>query len=352
MRPFAGGLGREEGGSGRWRGRSAVGDGFDLGRGVPGRGGALVRPFAGGLGRGKGDAAGGAGARPWVAGSTWAGAVLAVVGHSCGRSPEGSAVGRGTRPVARALGRGWRVRPGPGRSWPWWGTGRPPLQVTGDRAMFGGGSGRIVGDHAGGAPVSGQHHVCGGCASPGEFGGQADAAGMGGDAAVDTCGGGGGDKAAGDRAGGERHHGIARLGLRLGPERAEGRCYTVLHVPEIGRLTGRVRFRGSDADKDAGGRGVGVGDVGPAEGGDFGAAQPGHEKQPGDHGVQSAASGGDGLGLDATPGFSRPVARGKDGRKVVGGKGVGPASAAIGGGAAETCEDAAGRFSGRVRVVG
>ena len=81
MRPFAGGLGREEGGSGRWRGRSAVGDGFDLGRGVPGRGGALVRPFAGGLGRGKGDAAGGAGARPWVAGSTWAGAVLAVVGH-------------------------------------------------------------------------------------------------------------------------------------------------------------------------------------------------------------------------------------------------------------------------------
>ena len=54
MRPFAGGLGREEGGSGRWRGRSAVGDGFDLGRGGPGRGGALVRPFAGGLGREEG----------------------------------------------------------------------------------------------------------------------------------------------------------------------------------------------------------------------------------------------------------------------------------------------------------
>ena len=141
-------------------------------------------------------------------------------------------------------------------------------------------------------------------------------------------------------------------GLRLGPERAEGRCYTVLHVPEIGRLTGRVRFRGSDADQDAGGRGVGVGDVGPAKGGDFGSAQPGHEKQPGDHGVQSAAPGGGGLGLDATPGCSRPVARGKDGRKVVGGKGVGPASAAIGGGAPETCEDAAGRVSGRVRVVG
>ena len=218
--------------------------------------------------------------------------------------------------------------------------------------MFGGGSGRIVGDHAGGAPVSGEHHICGGCASAGEFGGQADAAGVGGDAAVDTCGLGGGGKAPGDSAGGERHHAIARLGLRLGPERAEGRCYTVLDVPEVGRLTGRVRFRGSDADKDAGGRGVGVGDVGPAKGGDFGSAQPGHEKQPGDHGVQSAAPDGGGLGLNATPGFSRPVARGKDGRKVVGGKGVGPASAAIGGGAPETCEDAAGRFSGRVRVVG
>ena len=56
--------------------------------------------------------------------------------------------------------------------------------------------------------------------------------------------------------------------------------------------------------------------------------------------------------LDATPGCSRPVARGKDGRQVVGGKGVGAASAAIGGGAPETCEDAAGRVSGRVRVVG
>ena len=75
--------------------------------------------------------------------------------------------------------------------------------------------------------------------------------GVGRDAAVDACGLGGGGKAPGDDAGGERHHAIARLGLRLGPERAEGRCHTVLDVPEIGRLTGRVRFRGSDADKDA-----------------------------------------------------------------------------------------------------
>ena len=37
---------------------------------------------------------------------------------------------------------------------------------------------------------------------------------------------------------------------------------------------------------------------------------------------------------------------------MVGGKGVGAASAAIGGGAPEACEDAAGRFPGRVRVVG
>ena len=218
--------------------------------------------------------------------------------------------------------------------------------------MFGGGSGRIVGDHAGGAPVSGKHHICGGCAAPGEFGSQADAAGVGGDAAVDTCGLGGGDKASGDSAGGERHHAIARLGLRLGPERAEGRCYTVLDVPEVGRLTGLVRFRGSDADKDAGGRGGGVGHIGPAKGRDFGSAQPSHKKQPRDHGVQTAAPGGGGRSLDAAPGFSWTVARGKDGRKVVSGKGVGAASAAIGGGASEACEDAAGRFPGRVRVVG
>ena len=152
--------------------------------------------------------------------------------------------------------------------------------------------------------------------------------------------------------GGERHHAIARLGLRRGPERADGGCHTVLDVPEIGRLTGRVRFRGSDADKDAWGRGVGVGHVGPAQGRYFRSAQPGHKKQPRDHGVQAAAPGGGGRSLDAAPGFSRTVARGKDGRKVVGGKGVGAASAAIGGGAPEACEDAAGRFPGRVRVVG
>ena len=70
--------------------------------------------------------------------------------------------------------------------------------------MFGGGSGRIVGDHAGGAPVSGEHHICGGCASAGEFGGQTDAAGVGRDAAVDACGLGGGGKAPCDDAGGER----------------------------------------------------------------------------------------------------------------------------------------------------
>ena len=37
---------------------------------------------------------------------------------------------------------------------------------------------------------------------------------------------------------------------------------------------------------------------------------------------------------------------------MVGGKGVGAASAAIGGGAPEACEDAVGRFPGRVLVVG
>ena len=45
-----------------------------------------------------------------------------------------------------------------------------------------------------------------------------------------------------DDAGGERDDAIARLGLCLGSERAEGSRYTVLHVPEVGRLTGRVRL--------------------------------------------------------------------------------------------------------------
>ena len=80
--------------------------------------------------------------------------------------------------------------------------------------------------------------------------------------------------------------------------------------------------------------------------------EEGHKEQTRDHGVQSAAPGGGGLSLDAAPGFSWTVARGKDGQKVVSGKGVGAASAAIGGGAPEACEDAAGRFPGRVRVVG
>ena len=126
---------------------------------------------------------------------------------------------------------------------------------------------------------------------------------------------------------------------------------TVLDVPEVGRLTGRVRFRGADVNEDAGGRGVGVGHIGPAEGGDFGSAQPGHKEQARDHSVQSAAPGGGGRSLDAAPGCSGTVACGKDGGEVVGGEGVGAASAAIGGGAPEACEDAAGRFPGRVRVV-
>ena len=87
--------------------------------GGPGRGRALVRPFAVGLGRGKGGAAGGVGARPWVTGSTWAGAALAVVGHSCDRSPGGSAVGRRGRGRWRgrsAVGDGFDLgRGGPGR---------------------------------------------------------------------------------------------------------------------------------------------------------------------------------------------------------------------------------------------
>ena len=98
------------------------------------------------------------------------------------------------------------------------GRGRRALKVAGNRTVFGGGSGRIVGNHAGGAPVFRQASRLWWMRL------------------------GGGGEAPSDDAGCEGHHAIARLGLRLGPERAEGGGDSILDVPEVGRVTGRVRF--------------------------------------------------------------------------------------------------------------
>ena len=65
---------------------------------------------------------------------------------------------------------------------------RAGLEVFGDGAAFGGGPGGIVGDHAGGFPVAGEHRFgCGG-APGGEFTGEPDAATVRGEAALDPGG--------------------------------------------------------------------------------------------------------------------------------------------------------------------
>ena len=65
---------------------------------------------------------------------------------------------------------------------------RAGLEVFGDGAAFGGGPGGIVGDHAGGFPIAGEHRFgCGG-APGGEFTGEPDAATVRGEAALDPGG--------------------------------------------------------------------------------------------------------------------------------------------------------------------
>ena len=46
----------------------------------------------------------------------------------------------------------------------------------------------------------------------------------------------------------------------------------------------------------------GVGHDGPAQGAQRAAAHAGHEQQPGDHGIEATARGGDLVGLDAAAG--------------------------------------------------
>ena len=58
------------------------------------------------------------------------------------------------------------------------------LEVFRDGAAFSGGPGGVVGDHAGGLPVAGEHGFGGGGAPGGELTGQADAATVGGEAAL------------------------------------------------------------------------------------------------------------------------------------------------------------------------
>ena len=79
---------------------------------------------------------------------------------------------------------------------------------------------------------------------------------------------------------------------------------------------------------------------------------PAIKEQARDRGVESAAPGGGGRGLDAAPEFAGPVTGSKDGREVVGGERGCSASAAIGGGPAKASQDAGGLLPGRVRVVG
>ena len=97
--------------------------------------------------------------------------------------------------------------------------------------------------------MTSEHHGGRGRAPAGEFGGEADSAGVRRDTAVDACGFGGGGKASADRAGRERNHAIARVGCGGIPKRAQGQRNPILDKPEIGGVTGRVRFRGADANE-------------------------------------------------------------------------------------------------------
>ena len=63
-----------------------------------------------------------------------------------------------------------------------------PLQIRGHGPAFGGGPGAVVGHHAGGFPVPGEHHRGRGRAARGEFRGEPHAATVGGHAAREAGG--------------------------------------------------------------------------------------------------------------------------------------------------------------------
>ena len=73
-----------------------------------------------------------------------------------------------------------------------------------------------------------------------------------------------------------------------------------LYIMHRGNLLDRVLVSADD-DQDAVSA-WGVGHVGPAQGAHLATAHTGHEQQPGDHGIEATAHGGDLVRLDAAAG--------------------------------------------------
>ena len=147
----------------------------------------------------------------------------------------------------------------------------------------------------GGFPVAGEHHVGSRRAAAGELARQTHPSGVGGHAALEAGGRGRGRKPQPYHLRRERDHTISWRRSGGSAQRADGARGAVLEVADIAGLARLVRLAAADGDEDAV---AGVLYVRPPQGGDFRPPQPAHEQQPGDHGVQTAALGGDPLRLN------------------------------------------------------
>ena len=84
----------------------------------------------------------------------------------------------------------------------------------------------------------------------------------------------------------------------------------------------------------------------------FGAAQPAHEQQAGDHGVRAAPALRRGVGFDAPAVGAGPFGGGENRGEPVRAQRGGLAPATVGGRATVAAQHAGGRFPGGVRLSG